>query len=180
MVETRRSHFISFFSESTRPYGLVVEYGNKNNLYHLYSQYTFQRAHFSIFVPSATNPDWGTKIHAVDAPMAGYVLEFKRHYNLSLNPHDQTFPIGRIHSSDIVDSPDAAPSMDSTRGEIKLAAQVSTPGITTSWHLSMMYCNIWIKLIYSNFQTTNKRCQEWTMEYVRHLVAKGLIDEEAI
>lgn len=44
------------------------------------------------------------------------------------------------------------------------------------------YCNIWIKLmlIYSNFQTTNKRCQEWTMEYVRHLVAKGLVDEKAI
>ncbi|KAJ5853931.1 hypothetical protein N7534_006474 [Penicillium rubens] len=75
---------------------------------------SFQRAHFSIFVPSATNPDRGTKIHAVGAPMAGYVLEFKRNYNPSLEPHDQTFPIGQVHSSDVVDSPDAAPSIDST------------------------------------------------------------------
>ncbi|KAJ5150430.1 uncharacterized protein N7500_010619 [Penicillium coprophilum] len=75
---------------------------------------SFQRAHFSIFVPSATSPDRGTKIHAVGAPMAGYVLEFKRNYNPSLDPHDQIFAIGQIHSSNIVDSPDAAPSIDST------------------------------------------------------------------
>lgn len=30
------------------------------------------------------------------------------------------------------------------------------------------------------FQTTNKRCQEWTIEFVRYLVAKGLIAAEAI
>ncbi|KAF4770948.1 hypothetical protein N7455_005998 [Penicillium solitum] len=130
---------------------------------------SFQRAHFSIFVPSATNPDRETKIHAVGAPMAGYVLEFKRNYNPSLDPHDQTFPIGQVHSSDIVDSPDAAPSIDSTpRGKIELAAtQIQTPGINQNF---MTPVN----------DTANKRCQEWTMEYVRHLVAKGLIDEKAI
>ncbi|CAI7674590.1 unnamed protein product [Penicillium palitans] len=130
---------------------------------------SFQRAHFSIFVPLATNPDRGTKIHAVGTPMAGYVLEFKRNYNPSLDPHDQTFPIGQVDSSDIVDSPDAAPSIDSTpRGKIELAAtQIPTPGIN---HNFMAPVN----------DTTNKRCQKWTMEYVRHLVAKGLIDEEAV
>ena len=29
-------------------------------------------------------------------------------------------------------------------------------------------------------QYTNKRCQEWTMEYVRQLVSKRLISSEAI
>jgi hypothetical protein len=125
---------------------------------------SFQRAHFSIFVPSATNPDRGTKIHAVGAPMAGYVLEFKRNYNPSLEPHDQTFPIGQVHSSDVVDSPDAAPSIDSTpRGKIELAAtQVPTPGINqnfmapvndvgnTAYTLDEGY-KIWIKLTQSNF-----------------------------
>lgn len=154
---------------------------------------SFQRAHFSIFVPSATNPDRGTKIHAVGALMAGYVLEFKRNYNPSLDPHDQTFPIGQVHSSDIVDSPDAAPSIDSTpRGKIELAAtQIPTPGINHNFmapvndvsnmtHTLWRYYRIWMKLTNLNFQTTNKRYQEWTMEYVRHLVAKGLIDEEVI
>lgn len=67
--------------------------------------------------------------------MAGYVLEFKRNYNPSLEPHDQTFPIGQIHSPDIVDSPDAAPFIDSTpRGKIELAAtQVPTPGINQNF-----------------------------------------------
>ncbi|KAI3299831.1 hypothetical protein DTO002I6_2058 [Penicillium roqueforti] len=136
----------------------------------------FQRAHFSIFVPSATNPDRGTKIHAVGAPMAGYVLEFKRNYNPSLDPHDRTFPIGQVASSDIVDSPDAAPSIDSTpRGKIELAAaQIPTPGINQNFMAPVD------DLTHLAFQTTNKRCQEWTMEYVSHLVAKGLIDEEAI
>lgn len=80
---------------------------------------SFQRAHFSIFVPSASNPDQGTKIHAVGAPMAGYILEFKRNYNPSLEIHDQMFPIGQVSSFDIIDSPNAAPSVDSTLpGEI--------------------------------------------------------------
>lgn len=67
--------------------------------------------------------------------MAGYVLEFKRNYNPSLDPHDRTFPIGQVASSDIVDSPDAAPSIDSTpRGKIELAAaQIPTPGINQNF-----------------------------------------------
>lgn len=58
---------------------------------------------------------------------------------------------------------------DSTpRGNIEVAAsQVPTPGISQNF---MAPVN----------DTTNKRCQEWTMEYVRHLVAKGLIGEDAI
>ena len=40
-----------------------------------------QRAHFSIFVPSAADPEVGTRIHAVGAPMAGYTLEFNRNYS---------------------------------------------------------------------------------------------------
>jgi hypothetical protein len=95
----------------------------------------FQRAHFSIFVPSITS-EKGTKIHAVGAPMAGYVLEFKRNYNPSMESHDQLFPIGQIHSSHIIDAPlDAPPSIDSTpRGNIELAAaQIPAPGISQNF-----------------------------------------------
>lgn len=35
-------------------------------------------------------------------------------------------------------------------------------------------------LIVYLLQTTNKRCQEWTMDFVRHLVSKSLITAEAI
>lgn len=31
-----------------------------------------------------------------------------------------------------------------------------------------------------DLQTTNRRCQEWTMEFVRGLVAKGYIGDDAV
>ncbi|KAJ5483764.1 hypothetical protein N7530_003010 [Penicillium desertorum] len=115
---------------------------------------SFQRAHFSIFVPSATNPDRGTKIHAVGAPMAGYI------------PGVQA----KLQSQSRTSRPDLSNRPDSLvrHRKIELAAtQVPTPGVNQNF---MAPVN----------DTTNKRCQEWTMEYVRHLVAKWLIDEEAI
>ncbi|CAG7935421.1 unnamed protein product [Penicillium salamii] len=129
-----------------------------------------QRAHFAIFVPSAADPKRGTLIHAVGAPMAGYILEFKRNYSPAMTQQrHETFPIGQVYSSNIVDSVDTAMTKDSTpRGNIEIAAsQVPTPGISQNF---MAPVN----------DTTNKRCQEWTMEFVRHLVSKGLIAAEAI
>ena len=34
--------------------------------------------------------------------------------------------------------------------------------------------------IVNYLQTANTRCQEWTMEFIRHLVAKGFIEPTAI
>ncbi|KAI2793095.1 hypothetical protein POX_b03143 [Penicillium oxalicum] len=129
-----------------------------------------QRAHFAVFVPSAADPKRGTLIHAVGAPMAGYILEFKRNYSPDLTQRrHETFAIGQVHSSNIIDSTDTAITKDSTpRGNIEIAAsQVPTPGVSQNF---MAPVN----------DTVNKRCQEWTMEYVRYLVAKDLIGAEAI
>lgn len=95
-----------------------------------------QRAHFSIFVPSAADPNTGTLIHAVGAPMAGYILEFKRNYcpDATQQRHE-TFAIGQVQSSNVVDSTNTAASKDSTpRGNIEIAAsQVPTPGINQNF-----------------------------------------------
>ncbi|KKZ68402.1 hypothetical protein EMCG_00171 [[Emmonsia] crescens] len=40
-----------------------------------------ERAHFAIFVPSATDDGQRTLIDVVGFPMAGFSLEFKRNYN---------------------------------------------------------------------------------------------------
>jgi hypothetical protein len=95
-----------------------------------------QRAHFAIFVPSAANPQQGTLIHAVGAPMAGYILEYKRNYSPGLTQQrHETFAIGQVHSSNIVDSTGTAITKDSTpRGNIEVAAsQVRTPGISQNF-----------------------------------------------
>lgn len=100
-----------------------------------------QRAHFAIFVPSPSNPSKGTLINAVGAPMAGYMLEFKRNdYPATTQQgHCEFFPIGEVDSRHIVD--DAADenheiaSTDSEpRGELEMAAKrVRTPGVSENF-----------------------------------------------
>ncbi|PYI08705.1 hypothetical protein BO78DRAFT_339142 [Aspergillus sclerotiicarbonarius CBS 121057] len=129
-----------------------------------------QRAHFSIFVPSAASPTIGTSIHVVGAPMMGYELEFKRNYTPSVNeePYEMVM-IGQVDSHNIVDSSgESSMFVDHTpRDNLEVAArQVPPPRISENF---MAPVN----------DTTNKRCQEWTMEYVHHLIARGLLGEEA-
>ncbi|KAG5290135.1 hypothetical protein I7I48_09664 [Histoplasma ohiense] len=136
----------------------------------LYRNAATQRAHFAIFIPSATNQGLGTLIHVIGAPMAGYQLEFKRNYShaLTQQPHTR-YEIGQIDSQYIVDAANDAPSKDSTpKGAVELAAgQVPPPGISQNF-------------LGPVDDTRNKRCQEWTMEYVRHLVHLQYLDAGAI
>ncbi|KAL2859868.1 uncharacterized protein BJX67DRAFT_375995 [Aspergillus lucknowensis] len=129
-----------------------------------------QRAHFAIWVPSATNPESGSLIQVVGAPMAGFKHEFKRGYQPALTTQSyKIFPIGEVDSAHIVDWPDHVHLTDSEpKGNIELAAvQVPAPRASQNF---MAPVN----------DTTNKRCQEWTMEFIRHLVAKRYIGAGAI
>lgn len=96
-----------------------------------------QRAHFAIFIPAETLSDQGTLIHAVGAPMTGYILEFKRNYSPSEDSPGQysLFPIGDVDSSHIVDSVDGPKTSDATpRDDIEAAAaQIPTPGMSDNF-----------------------------------------------
>lgn len=95
-----------------------------------------QCAHFAIFILSATDPKRGTLIHAVSAPMAGYVLEFKQNYSPVLTQqHHKIFPIGQVHSANIIDCLGIAMMTDFTpRGNIEVtASQVPTPWISQNF-----------------------------------------------
>ncbi|EZF31562.1 hypothetical protein TMEN_2707 [Trichophyton mentagrophytes] len=130
----------------------------------------YQRAHFGIFIPSVTDQDVGTLIHVVGAPMAGYQLEFKRNYFLKDTQQQYTrYDIGQLDSRYIEDSSGGALIRDSLpKGAVEVAAsQVPPPGISQNFLAPVN-------------DTTNKRCQEWTMEYTRHLVHLGYLEEEAI
>ncbi|KAJ5085491.1 hypothetical protein N7532_010262 [Penicillium argentinense] len=130
-----------------------------------------QRAHFAIFVPSAAQPDQGTLIEAVGAPMTGYTLEFKRNYSPinDTQEHYSMIPIGDVDSEHILDATTDVKSSDNEpRDNLEIAAaQVPTPGLSENFLAPVN-------------DTSNKRCQEWTMEYIRHLVGKRLIGSGAI
>ncbi|OQD73975.1 hypothetical protein PENDEC_c013G04801 [Penicillium decumbens] len=130
-----------------------------------------QRAHFAIFVPANENPDRGTLIQAIGAPMTGYVLEFKRNHEPKEDSLEKStmIEIGHVDSTDIVDSTSGVKSSDGIpKGKIEIvASQIPTPGISDNFLAPVN-------------DMTNKRCQEWTMEFVRQLVSQRLIESEAI
>lgn len=96
-----------------------------------------QRAHFAVFVPGADNPEQGTLIEAVGAPMAGYALEFKRNY-CPLQDYVENYEIlriGDVDSRHIVDDQTGIKSIDQDpRDDIELvASQIPTPGISENF-----------------------------------------------
>lgn len=96
-----------------------------------------QRAHFAIFVPAEGAPEQGTLIEAVGAPMAGYMLEFKRNYSPSNDSIEnyEIIPIGEIDSANIVDDDSGVKSADvDPKGDIEVvASQIPTPGISENF-----------------------------------------------
>lgn len=97
----------------------------------------FQRAHFAIFVPAAAEPDQGTLIQAVGAPMTGYILEFKRNYSPvnDTQEHYSLVQLGDIDAENVIDAPDDIKTTDfEPRGNIEIAAsQISPPGISENF-----------------------------------------------
>ncbi|KAF2176979.1 hypothetical protein K469DRAFT_733103 [Zopfia rhizophila CBS 207.26] len=126
-----------------------------------------ERAHFAIFVPYATGKD-GTLIHVVGAPMAGYALQFKRQYNPEMSQtRYQIFPIGQINSQFIHDWAGERGSDGTPRGNLEqVAAQIPPPRVSENFLAPVN-------------NTTNRRCQEWTMDFVRRLVEINYVDSSA-
>ncbi|QKX58274.1 uncharacterized protein TRUGW13939_05396 [Talaromyces rugulosus] len=135
-----------------------------------YRRQSNQRAHFAIFVLSDPNENLGTRIHVIGAPMAGYRLEFKRKYSVDLTQQPHTaYLIGQIDSQYLADDGNIkAGDYYTPKGAIELVASQIPPPRRSQNFLAPVN------------DTTNKRCQEWTMEYVRRLVDLGYIDASAI
>ena len=114
-----------------------------------------QRAHFAIFVPSGTDPDRGTVIQAVGAPMVGYRLEFERNYSPILTQRwHERYPIGEVSADNIVESTSAHDgSDDKPRDELEREAiQVTPPRISENFRAPVndvsntFFCSITCRL----------------------------------
>ncbi|KAF1359465.1 hypothetical protein EJ07DRAFT_166039 [Lizonia empirigonia] len=128
-----------------------------------------QRAHFGIWVPYQESGSTGTVIHVVGAPMVGFALEFKRAYSPTETKRRlQLVPIGSVDAQNVHDYSGERGEDITPRGNLELvAAQVQPPRASANFREPVN-------------DTTNRRCQEWTMDYVRRLVTVGYIDEAAI
>ncbi|PGH12743.1 hypothetical protein AJ79_04104 [Helicocarpus griseus UAMH5409] len=127
-----------------------------------------QRAHFAILFPSAFNKDIGTLINVEGAPMLGYQLEINCKYSpaATTEPHI-SYPIGQIESQHIDESTENAIESSPTSAVERVASQVPPPGISQNFLAPVN-------------ETTNKRCQEWTTEYIRRLADLQYINVSAI
>ncbi|KAL4902237.1 hypothetical protein BDW74DRAFT_181086 [Aspergillus multicolor] len=130
-----------------------------------------QRAHFTIFVPSAASStntqadtdkstgvgnQTGTLINVVSAPMLSFMHEFKQRYTPALHSR-QPFEIHPLGETDTTPT-----------NTLEFAAlRIPAPGVSENF------------LAPAN-DTTNRRCQEWTTDYIRHLVNMGYLDAEAL
>ncbi|KAF3481784.1 uncharacterized protein GIQ15_04543 [Arthroderma uncinatum] len=133
-----------------------------------------QRKHFGIFIPYTKHQQNGTVIHVVGAPMVGYKLEFKRNFSPSTAqpPHTNTL-IGHV-AVDLVadegsDVDSAGLKLDYTpKGELeKIASQVPPPPISKNFMAPVD-------------GIVNRRCQEWTMDFIERLVSRKYIEAEAL
>lgn len=95
-----------------------------------------QRAHFAIWVPCATEPEKGTLINVVGAPMVGYELQFERNHCPAVTTQShEIFPIGQVHSDHIADSLNDNQRVDyDPKGDLEIAAaQVPPPRISENF-----------------------------------------------
>ncbi|KZF19809.1 hypothetical protein L228DRAFT_250235 [Xylona heveae TC161] len=102
--------------------------------------------------------------------MTGFVLEFKRNYSpaMTTEPYEM-FPIGEVSADNVADSTSNEQSIDD-RPQDNLehqASQIPPPRISENFRAPVN-------------NTTNRRCQEWTTDYVRRLVDRGIIGAEAL
>jgi len=101
--------------------------------------------------------------------MAGYMLEFKRNYSPTMTQErHEMYPIGEVLANNIVDSTDNERSRDNKpRDNLEReAARVPPPRISENFRAPVN-------------NTTNRRCQEWTTDYMRLLVDDGIVAEGA-
>ncbi|CAG9955540.1 unnamed protein product [Clonostachys rosea f. rosea IK726] len=148
-----------------------------------YRNTTTQRAHFAIFIPNAeydraglsqdyrSSPCKGTKIHVVGEPMlAGFQLEIKHNYECDTSQDlNELVHIGHVNPDHVhIPSSSKFREGDNPHGRLESEA-LKVPPPPNGQNIRAPIDGV-----------TTRRCQEWTMEYLSHLVAKGLVHSSTL
>ncbi|CAH0033935.1 unnamed protein product [Clonostachys rhizophaga] len=143
-----------------------------------YRNTTTQGAHFAIFIPNAeydraglsqdyrSSPCKGTKIHVVGEPMlAGFQLEIKHDYECNtVQDLKELVHIGYVNPVDVhTPSSSKLRQGDNPHGRLEREALKVPPPPSGQ-----------------NIRAPIDGASEWTMEYLSHLVAKGLVHSSTL
>ncbi|EHY52521.1 hypothetical protein ABEF92_005798 [Exophiala dermatitidis] len=113
------------------------------------------RAHFALYLVEGDFPGTGILIHVVGLPMSGFELQIRQDYDLRGTTRRYTFfKLGQVSAT-------SAATMQ------QLASRVPPPGKSENFLAPVD-------------GDKNKRCQEWTVEYVNLLVQHGLLNQNAL
>ncbi|KAF2727483.1 hypothetical protein EJ04DRAFT_594905, partial [Polyplosphaeria fusca] len=103
--------------------------------------------------------------------MAGFSLEFKRKYKpAETRRAPNLVPIGSVLAQHVHVFQGERGEDTTPRGNLELAAAQIQPPRASANFLAPV----------NDVSTTNRRCQEWTMDYVRRLVALSYLDEAVV
>ncbi|KAL6400319.1 hypothetical protein AUP68_16017 [Ilyonectria robusta] len=143
------------------------------------------RAQFGILIPNTdtctqdlhlhttdpeTPPFLGTVIHVIGAPMAGFHLEFKRNFDANRDQElKEVILVGSINGIHVADPPFTNFSReDKPICTVEAVATQIPPPRKSENFLAPVN------------DATNRRCQEWTMDFVRRLVELEYVPSEAV
>ncbi|KAK4496960.1 hypothetical protein PRZ48_011409 [Zasmidium cellare] len=142
-----------------------------------------QRAHFAIFVPyqqhtshdpnEKTQECRGTKIHVIGTPLA-MSLQFQSNFSCHKEKDlEAAVKLGDVDEGLVVD---VLPERD----EVGKVVERTEPSGRLEREATSIRPPRGGNVLAPVDDTKNRRCQEWTMEYLRHLVQKGMLDATAI
>lgn len=155
------------------------------------SRSSTQRAHFSIFIPSS--PDYtvdkatlGVKLHVVGTPMMGFELEVRKDYNpaqeqslsFQVGLGDVSIGEGKTVEDVVAEFVKVAERIPPPRKSENFLAPVNN--VSCKFHLKRYLLLLGDPANDCHHQITNRRCQEWTMDFVRKLVQSGWLPAAAL
>ncbi|KAF2013355.1 hypothetical protein BU24DRAFT_442470 [Aaosphaeria arxii CBS 175.79] len=131
-------------------------------------------AHWSLWLPSAADPNIGKRIHVTGDSAFGFETVFERNYNLAATRRRyQIVPLAQVLEHHVAnDEGDSGPSSDNTARDYveQVALSVPAPGPS---------------LVSASSSGPRQRvaiqnCQTWLRELVVKLVEKGVMDQSAV
>ncbi|KAI1093219.1 hypothetical protein F5B19DRAFT_154075 [Rostrohypoxylon terebratum] len=131
-------------------------------------------AHWSLWIPSTSNPNIGTRVHAQGDVATGFEICFERNYDIGQTSRKhEILPLADVDSAHVVDTPgDGSRSVDQEpRDKLEtIALRIPAPGPSLLPFQSRT----------SGAKVEIKNCQTWLINVIREFHKEGIVDDNAL
>ncbi|KAL6306021.1 hypothetical protein BKA93DRAFT_730209 [Sparassis latifolia] len=128
-------------------------------------------AHWSLWVPLATEPTLGKRIHVAGDAFTGFVHEFARQYSIASTARKHTLvflaQVQDIHVGDVIDREgcDNEPVDDIERAALSVPAPGKSLNVTGAERMNKVHI---------------LNCQTWMFQFIEALIAADILLESAL